>query len=354
MDKNLKILHLVDHIKDVGNGITNVVVDLSTDMAKQCDSIGVFSSGGDFSKLLEKNNVLVRVSKHKNIYAEAQSLAKCLRVDKYNLVHIHTPRMALLYFLSKFFYRENISSLTTIHNSFQKSSWALTFFKNVVCLSQSDVNKFSKLNKISRFYKIINGTLGSQRSPSKNIISNIEPRSEFIFTTVANMCHRKGIDILLNAFSKVIKHHPRCQLNLVGDGDEIEKFKSLATELGLNKNTKFWGKLKDPKKIIITSDVFILASRRDPCPLVIFEAMECGVPIIGSNADGIPEQLGHGEFGIIFEDESDLTKKMLALIDDLKLLASSKIKSMNGVTKFNLSNTTAHYISTYKDILRDN
>ncbi|MBQ0921634.1 glycosyltransferase family 4 protein [Hydrogenophaga aromaticivorans] len=354
MVNKLKVLHLVDHIRDVGNGITNVVIDLSIEMSAQGIKTGIFSSGGDFNTLLETNNVTSIRSEKKGKLCIARDLAKFLDAEGYRIVHIHTPKMAEIYLIANLFTKYKYLPLTTIHNSFQKSSWLLSLFKNVVCLSQSDIRKFTKINKVSIFHKVINGTFGSRRIYENQYPPYIRDPNSIIFTTVANMCHRKGIDILLTVFSEIAKAHPTSFLNLVGDGIEINKFKSLSKSLGVERNVKFWGKVKNPKSIISSSDVFVLASRRDPCPLVIFEAMECGVAILGSNADGIPEQLGYGDYGSVFKNRDELKAEMLNTIHNPNHLNDLKRKSQEGLEKFNLLNTTQKYITIYKEISYDN
>jgi glycosyltransferase involved in cell wall biosynthesis len=113
------------------------------------------------------------------------------------------------------------------------------------------------------------------------------------------MYKRKGIAELISAFEQVAKRFPEAHLYLVGDGPDRPAFETQAAGSSVSTHIHFEGFQRNPKPYLLAAEVFVLASHRDSCPLVISEAREVGCAIIASNVDGIPEQLDEGQSGIL-------------------------------------------------------
>lgn len=344
---------MVDHIKNVGNGITNVAVDLAISQVSNGHKSYIFGCDGDFKALLNDNEVGFLSDDSKSIYASSARLRKALDDLEFDIIHIHTPRLALVYLLYSIINFRKNNVVTTIHNSFQRSSWILATFNNVVCLSSSDVNKYSRYMRNSKFHKVINGTLGTKRQAGEIVNNPKRNNGSILITTVANMCHRKGIDILLRVFKDICLKHANVELKLIGAGEDLEKYKILSSDLDIDSKASFLGKLPNPNEVVRECDIFVLASRKDPCPLVVFEAMSCDVAIVGSNVDGIPEQLGYGAYGCIFNEEKNLYEVLDTLISNKNVLADYKKRAATGLHEFNLANTSKSYAEIYRGMLND-
>ena len=143
---------------------------------------------------------------------------------------------------------------------------------------------------------------------------------EFLF--VGRIVPIKNLSFLIKSFLEALKENNNIVLNIVGDGEEkeINKLKSLTKG---DKNINFLGtKNKDELvKIYQNNDVFCLTSNYDNYPNVIFEAMACGLPVIGTNVGGIPMQVVDGETGILVENNhlEQLKNAILDLANDKDL-----------------------------------
>jgi glycosyltransferase involved in cell wall biosynthesis len=92
----------------------------------------------------------------------------------------------------------------------------------------------------------------------------------------------KGVNILIDAFSRVIKNFPNTRLTLVGDGPTQKSIDLQIENLGIKKNIEifnYWDNAKLPE-LYNHSDIFILPSLMEGVPRVILEAMACGIPVI--------------------------------------------------------------------------
>ena len=131
--------------------------------------------------------------------------------------------------------------------------------------------------------------------------------------------YKKGIDILLEACTKLRKYPTQYQVVLLGDGD-IDWVKGLIEKYDL-KGTVLLRGFQDPVDFYAAFDIFVLPSRNEGFPLVALEAMMMGVPTIRSNVSGANDMIKHGESGLIFQngDSAELAKYLDKLIEDRNL-----------------------------------
>lgn len=103
----------------------------------------------------------------------------------------------------------------------------------------------------------------------------------------------KGIDTLVEAVSKI--EADALQLDIVGDGPEVRELEKLIEQYGIRDRTTRYGWMENPMEVMNQSDLVIVPSRFDECPNVVLEALAVGVPVVGSNVDGIAVMLQHAE-----------------------------------------------------------
>lgn len=113
------------------------------------------------------------------------------------------------------------------------------------------------------------------------------------------MYKRKGIQDLITAFDKIASKHSSAHFYLVGNVPDREKFEAQVQASPSLDRIHFEGFQNEPQRYLLSVDIFVLASHRDPCPLVISEACEAGCVIVASDVDGIPELLANGEAGLL-------------------------------------------------------
>jgi glycosyltransferase involved in cell wall biosynthesis len=138
-------------------------------------------------------------------------------------------------------------------------------------------------------------------------------KAQFKMVTVAMMSQPyKGIDLLLKSIKKLNDEGLSISLEIVGDGELMENYKSQAEELNISSKISFLGRIERGSALISTldsNDLFILASRQEGLPRAMIEAMSRGLPCIGSNVGGIPELIPNEA---VFESEniSDICEKV--------------------------------------------
>jgi len=147
--------------------------------------------------------------------------------------------------------------------------------------------------------------------------------SDDYFVYYGRLSAEKGVPVLLKAFSKVKKQ----KLKIIGTGPEEKNLKKLSEELGLNKWVEFTGPVYgDELKKIVSGAQFVVVPSEwyDNSPLVMYESLAMGKPVIGSNMGGIPELIKNGEDGYIFEQGNvdELMELLGRMIGDKTHLAA--------------------------------
>jgi len=141
-----------------------------------------------------------------------------------------------------------------------------------------------------------------------------------IITHVSNFRPVKRISDVIHIFAKVLEKH-KCHLLLIGDGPERSPAEALAKELGIKEHICFLGKQQSFIPILRSSDLFLLPSEAESFGLAALEAMSCGVPVVASNTQGIPEVVKHGETGFLSNvgDTESMANDCLKILNDKNL-----------------------------------
>jgi L-malate glycosyltransferase len=110
------------------------------------------------------------------------------------------------------------------------------------------------------------------------------------FLSNRNLEVHYGVDDLLRAFSYIQREIPDAVLTVVGDGSQRNALENLATELHLA-NTNFTGRVEHDEinRHYSAADIYLNASKIDNQPLSILEAFTCGLPVVTTDAGGIPD-----------------------------------------------------------------
>ena len=118
------------------------------------------------------------------------------------------------------------------------------------------------------------------------------PEDHFVILTVRRLVYKNGIDSLLESAKIAVEKNPRLLFLVIGNGPDFEKVNAKIREFRLEKNFRLLGFVPDSYllRYYNASDVFVLPSKSgEGMPLVLLEAMACGLPTVATNVGGVPE-----------------------------------------------------------------
>jgi glycosyltransferase involved in cell wall biosynthesis len=142
------------------------------------------------------------------------------------------------------------------------------------------------------------------------------PPGARVVGTVGRLSPVKRQDLLIRAFARSLASVPDAHLLVVGDGPLMGELRDLAASLGIEDRVHFVGYQAEPETLLGAMDLFALTSRSEGMPLVVLEAWAAGLPVIASRVGGLPEMLGDGQAGVLFEsgDEAALAAALCELL----------------------------------------
>jgi glycosyltransferase involved in cell wall biosynthesis len=326
---SLRILHGLRHVRCVGNGIVNHAVDLACEQVAAGHTVAVVSSGGEFEELLERHGIAhYRVEDSHGPLAlvrRAWAFRRLLGAFRPDIVHAHTLPPLIVALLARPF-GSSWRLVATVHNEFQRSAIMMGLAERVIAVSDAVALALARRGVPARKLSVVrNGTIGGARGlASASLVP--APLQRPAIVTVAGMFRRKGIAELIEAFVIIAAEFPAAHLYLVGNGPDRASFESAAGHSAFASRIHFEGFVSEPQRYYASTDVFVLASRREPFGLVLLEAREAGCAVIGSDVDGIPEALDGGRAGILVQpgDADTLAQAMRELLGDPKRLEAQR------------------------------
>jgi N-acetyl-alpha-D-glucosaminyl L-malate synthase BshA len=191
-----------------------------------------------------------------------------------------------------------------------------------------------------------------QKQPKEHFKMAICPNGEKLLMHTSNFRKVKRIEDIIHVFAKVQKQIPS-KLLLVGDGPERSGIEALCRDLGVASDVRFLGKLDTIEEALSLADLFFLTSEKESFGLAALEAMACEVPVISSNAGGIPEVNIHGETGFVSEigDIDDMVANTIKILQDQDLHTQMKANALARAKEFSLEKILPMYERYYEKIV---
>ncbi len=171
---------------------------------------------------------------------------------------------------------------------------------------------------------------------------------EKIITHISNFRKVKHIPDVIHVFDKIQKEIP-AKLVMVGEGPEKENAEFLCEQLGISEKVIFLGNSNEIDRILCFSDLFLLPSKSESFGLAALEAMINRVPVISSNAGGIPELNEHGITGFLSDvgDVGEMAENALKILCDEEVLKKFKANASKSAEKFDIQNIVPLYEAVY-------
>ena len=181
----------------------------------------------------------------------------------------------------------------------------------------------------------------------------LAPEGERILVHVSNFRTVKRVQDVIRVFEK-IRHEIPSKLLMIGDGPDRQMAEDLARSLGLYNDVRFLGKQDQISEILSIADLFILPSQTESFGLSALEALACSVPLISTNAGGLPEINVEGKTGFLSDvgDIESMSKNAIYILSDDERLQHFKKAAIAQARKFEKQHIIPQYEQLYCDIIK--
>ena len=213
---------------------------------------------------------------------------------------------------------KNSKKIVWIHNDLRKTHFhnytdneirKFFGFDKIMVISQHIQKDFESLAKNedekSRIVRVYNPLdteeILQKAGRKKQEVPNAVP----VFVSVGTVFPQKGFDRLLKVHQKLLEEGFNHRLKIVGDGYDFENIKKLKSDLGVVDTADMTGFTDNPYPHFRNADFFVLSSRYEGFPTVLFEAITLKKKIIATEVSGVSEMLENGKLGLIVDNSEE-------------------------------------------------
>ena len=302
--------------------------------------------------------------------ALASKLVDVVSYEQLDILHVHyaIPHASAAYMAKQILASNgiHIPVVTTLHGTDitlvgkdRTYKPVVTFSINqsdgVTAVSQDLKNDTCKFFEIKKDIKVIPNFIDLNRFQHKaqnHFKIAIAPNEEKIIVHTSNFRKVKRVPDVVKIFAKIVEKIP-AKLLLAGDGPERSEVEQLVRELNLKDCVRFLGKLDAVEEILSVSDLFLLPSETESFGLAALEAMACKLPVISSNAGGIPELNIDGVTGFLNEvgDIDGMAANAIHILENQERLDAFKARALAHAKTFDIALIMPQYEAFYQEII---
>lgn len=195
---------------------------------------------------------------------------------------------------------------THFHNYTDNEIRKFFGFDKILVISEQIQKDFENLarneNEKERIVRIYNPLDTEEIVKKANIGIETTKNPEPVFISVGTVFPQKGFDRLLKVHKRLLDEGFLHHVKIVGDGYDFENIKNLISELQITETAEMTGFTDNPYPHISNADFYILSSRYEGFPTVLFEAITLKKKIIATEVSGVREMLEGGKLGLIVEN----------------------------------------------------
>jgi glycosyltransferase involved in cell wall biosynthesis len=182
--------------------------------------------------------------------------------------------------------------------------YAFRHFDAVVAVSRSVADRLRARQVPERVLRVIpnafeDGAARPDRACARRLLGI--GADDIVLGWVGRMSREKGADVLIEALALVPDRSVR--VSMIGDGPDRAMLEARARSLGIAERITWHGIVPEARRVFAAFDAFVLSSRTEGTPIVLFEAMAAGVPIVATAVGGVPDVVGVDEALLVPADD---------------------------------------------------
>ena len=287
----MKILHILPELQ-IG-GVERHVIDLANELTARGHQTMIVSAGGRMEAQLDKGVRILHLPVHKKNpfmgYYCARQIVRVVREQKFEIIHAHSRVPAWIAMWAS--HMTGVPYVVTAHVDFgTKTRWIYKPYRDsdtTICVSEA-VRQAMKDCFYTNTRVIVNGL----KMPHE--LWNAELRNTGKLLFVGRLSSVKGLQDVL----KTLPTDLPWTLDVVGDGPQLEQWKSLCKERGIAERVIFHGYCENVEHYMANSSCLLFPSYNEGMPLTLAQAVLVGMPILASAIEPVIELKGD-TYGLI-------------------------------------------------------
>jgi len=273
-------------------------------------------------------------------------------------------------YISSFY---SIIKLAFIINKKNKSNTIVfSFQSHIIPILFCKISAYLSLFLKFIFYRFANGIITNSSKSKKSLQKIVKKKIQLIFNpylkslyifkfkkrkkyilSVGRLCKQKNQVIIIKAFKIFLKTFPDYKLILVGHGIDYSKLKRLVSNLGIEKNVRFLGFVKNVKKLYLSSKIFVFPSLYEGLPNALIDTVNFNLPPISSKCSGAQDILGKNFDNFVSRNNfENLSTKMISVINNYSVSLNQLQKSRKKLNRFLISTQSIKYLNFCEKILQ--
>lgn len=202
-----------------------------------------------------------------------------------------------------------------------------------VAVSKVAAQSYQEVFDLKEDVKVIHNIIQSDLIKEKAAQSvnpedlKIFKNQDLTFLSVGRLVSQKGYDRLINIHHRLMNEGFNHNIMIIGNGEEEQALRNQIRELGCQDTCKLIGYRENPFAYFKLAECFLLPSRYEGLPTVVFESLICETPVIATKVAGIEEQLNKDDFGLVVDNEEssfyEAMKSMISNPEQLKQMKAS-------------------------------
>lgn len=218
-------------------------------------------------------------------------------------------------------------------------------------LKQATIDNFGVGQDLEVIYNFVD-TERFKRQDKDHFRKMVTHGGQKILVHASNFRKVKRIKDIILTFQKVREQMP-ARLLMVGDGPERPGAEELCRELNLCDDIIFLGSQSAVEEIFSIGDLFMIPSENESFGLSALEAMACGMPVIASDAGGLPELVKDGETGLTSPvgDVEDMARNVLRLLSDEDTWQAFSDRARKLAETFHPEHIVPQYEAYYQSVI---
>ncbi len=303
--------------------------------------------------------------------ALASMMVDVARYNNLDLFHVHyaVPHASVAYLAKQILkdYDLQVPVVTTLHGTDITLVGKNQSYEPVVSFSidQSDgvtavsnylkeatYENFPVKTDIEVIYNFVD-TDRFYRHDKEHFRRMIAHKGEKLIIHTSNFRKVKRVGDVVKTFAKIREVIPS-RLLMVGDGPERHTAEEMCREAGFCEDISFLGSQNSVEEIYSIGDLFLLPSESESFGLAALEAMACGVPVVSSNAGGLPELVIDGETGFTAPvgDVDLMAKRSIEILQSEESLRTFSERAVAHAKTFSIGNIVPQYEAYYAKVIQ--